>query len=143
MDFQERKSTYVINLRDSEAFLKDASNGLSYQKMKHVYEKRHPLMVDPKSGKKKHYPCCATRMGWHCCLKKWRKSDVRDLGVGVSVYFKMLKFFMALFLFFSVLAIPECILYFFANEQGIESYRTLNDFLSAFTLGNIGECKCS
>jgi len=41
-----------------------------------------------------------------------RKSDIRGMGVGVSVYFKFLKFMMALFLWFTLLSLPAYFLYF-------------------------------
>ena len=56
-------------------------------------------------------------MGWHMPFEKWRESDIRQLGVGISVYFKLLKFLSVLFLWFSILSIPAYIFYYSGSDQ--------------------------
>lgn len=93
---------------------KDADNGLSYTKMVAVTDNRHPRKVNKNGTKANHSWCCA-RTGWHCSCKTWRDSDIRDLGVGISVYFKFLKYMMLLFLWFGFLSIPAYFLYYTGN----------------------------
>ena len=58
------------------------------------------------------------------------------------VYFKMIKYFIALFLWFAFLSIPAYFLYYTGNMSGQEEL-SVKYVLSAFTLGNIGQCKFS
>jgi hypothetical protein len=78
--------------------------------MMHNYMNKHPHKVV--NGHRRPFSCCFTSFGWHCCCKSMRKSDIRGMGVGVSVYFKFLKFMMALFLWFTILSIPAYYLYY-------------------------------
>jgi hypothetical protein len=59
------------------------------------------------------------------------------MGVGISVYFKMLKFLMCLFLWFSFLSIPAYVFYSTGNEAGLKD-TSIKYVLSALSLGNIG-----
>ncbi|CDW91797.1 UNKNOWN [Stylonychia lemnae] len=135
-DQSKQKQKQRQNERDSEYYQKDASNGLSYTKMKQVINRLHPRVVI--DGVKRTYPLCKTKTGWHCACKSWRDSDIRELGVGISVYFKMLKFFMVLMLWFAFLSIPSYFLYYTGNETE-EKSNSIKFFLSAFSLGNIGQ----
>jgi hypothetical protein len=114
---------------------KDAENGLSYSKMKHVLSLRHPRKVV--KGERKSLSWCGSSTGWHCCCKRMRNSDIRDLGVGISVYFKFLKFIICLYLWFAILSLPAYLLYYSGNETGTQ-YKSIKYVLSAFSLGNIG-----
>ncbi len=58
-----------------------------------------------------------TTTGWHWCSKNARKSGIRNLGVGISVYFKLLKFMMILFLWFTFLSIPAYFFYITGNSS--------------------------
>lgn len=52
---------------------------------------------------KDYHPIKAST-GWHFPNEKLIKSDLSDLGVGVCNYFKLMKFYMILFLIFSLLS---------------------------------------
>ena len=78
--------------------------------MMHVMDMRHPRRV--KEGKMKSFSWCGTKTGWHCLCKSLRHSDLKELGVGVVVYFKMLKFLMCLFAWFIILSIPAYFFYY-------------------------------
>jgi hypothetical protein len=114
----------------------DASNGLSYSKMLYITNLRHPRRVE--DGKFKKFPLCKTKTGWHCCIKRFRKSDFGYLGTGTSLYFKMLKYLIFLFLILSILSVPS---YFFYIAGGEIDFSTIDikTILTFFTLGNIGE----
>ena len=107
--------------------------------MIHVVSTRHPRQAKP-DGTKVEHSCCRTRTGWHSSSKSWRHSDIRDMGVGISVYFKFLKFMMVLSIWFTLLSIPAYVLYVNGNQSGVVQLN-LKWALSAPTLGNIGQCK--
>lgn len=118
-----RNVSYEANLGDighldkraSIRWANDAENKLSYTKMMHVYNQRHPSRVI--NGHRVPHKCCVARTGWHCICKSMRTSDIRDLGVGISVYFKFLKFMMLLFLWFTFLSLPAYFFYYTGNES--------------------------
>lgn len=115
--------------------LRDADNKLSLERLNENYQANHFLNKELKP-----YPLCSTRTGWHCSSNKWRESDLRELGVGVTIYFKFLKFMMCLFIWFTFLSIPAYFFYFNGSES--DKYTSkLQYVLSAFTLGNLGQCK--
>ncbi|CDW73927.1 UNKNOWN [Stylonychia lemnae] len=124
------------SMQDANYWPQDAKNGLSYSKMKYVIETRHPRRV--RKGKRIPYSWCGSNTGWHCVCKSCKHSDLREMGVGVTVYFKMLKFLMILFLWFSFLSLPAYLFYYNGNEVSYDKL-TLKYFLSAFSLGNIGQ----
>lgn len=59
------------------------------------------------------------------------------MGIGVTAYFKMLKFLMFLFLWFSLISIPSFMFYYTGNDQTAEN-NSIKYILSAFSLGNVG-----
>ena len=122
--------------RASIVWANDADNNLSCAKMLHVVSVRHPRKVLA-TGERVTHSWCFTRTGYHCFCKSWRRSDIRDMGVGISVYFKFLKFMMLLFLWFSFLSIPAYFFYLSGNQSGVPD-TTIKYALSAPTLGNIG-----
>jgi len=87
------------------------------------------------------YPLFGTKTGWHCCSKSMRESDLRQLGVGITVYFKLLKFLMLLFLWFSFLSIPSYFFYYTSNPRNDEALGNFQMALTVFSLGNLGQCK--
>jgi len=103
--------------------------------MQMVYIQRHPHKVI--NGRRMSMKCCGAKTGWHCACKRMRESDFREMGVGISVYFKFLKFMMLLFLWFTVLSIPAYFFYYTGNQTPVQK-KDLNYALSALTLGNIG-----
>ena len=108
-------------------------NGLSYTKMTKVVEKRLP-----RKNNNEPFSVCGTKTGWHCCWKKYRKTDVAEMGIGMSLYFKMIKFFIFLFALFTIISIPSYI--FFTDGDGLcsISQSTPGIILSSITVGNLG-----
>ena len=68
----------------------DASNGLSYEKLKQVLNQRHVReeYLD-KNNRRRLRPrrLCKTQTGYLSCWKRCRKSDLDNYGVGVVFYF--------------------------------------------------------
>ena len=95
----------------------------------------HPLRKE--NGKYKTLPLCKTKVGCYCCCRGKTRSDLADLGIGITVYFKMLKFLMCLYLWMAFLSIPAYYFYYTGNESGIKE-TSLKYALSVFSLGNIG-----
>lgn len=87
----------------------------------------------------KRYKCCYTKTGWHCICRRFRKTDISNLGEGIVLYFMMLKYLICLFFFISILSIPA--LFFYYNGDAIDSrpYLNVGIALSAFSMGNLGE----
>ena len=83
---------------------------LSYTKM--INEINH---LEPRAytntGLIQQYPLGKSGTGWHSTDKRWRRSDLEQLGIGVNLYFKMLKYFSLLFLLFFILSIPSMVIY--------------------------------
>ena len=107
-------------------------NGLSFQRMQKMVERKLPR----KDGQ--HYNVCKTNSGWHCCCKKYRKTDMAELGIGLSLYFKMIKYFITLFGIFTLISIPLYV--YFTDGDGLCSVTssTSGVILSSITLGNLG-----
>ena len=83
----------------------------------------------------------------HICCRSYRKTDLAELGTGVCLYFKMLKFLMGLFLLFTVLSIPQYYFYWAGNNylmpQPNTDFNSIDYILSSLTIGNLGEAQIS
>lgn len=104
--------------------------------MEYITSKRHPRRKD-EAGDLQPFALCGSNLGCHTCIKSRRKSDLKDFGVGITLYFKMIKFLIYLFLCLSILCFPVFVIYWSGNESEIQF--TNKQALSALTLGNIGE----
>jgi len=77
----KRNETRVNKGEDSDndgTFAKDASNNLSYEKLKYTIDRRHPkktIMNQDGSISLEKWPLCKTRTGSHGCSKQSRSSD--------------------------------------------------------------------
>jgi hypothetical protein len=63
---------------------------------------------------------------------------VEELGLGMSIYFKQLKFMSILFLLFSLFSIPAFWLFYSGNEAQVKNFYDTKGIFSTFTLGNLG-----
>jgi hypothetical protein len=110
--------------------------------MMNEIEKRHPRKIV--NRKSQFYPLCRSHSGFHICCKRYRKSNLVELGSGICLYFKMLKFLMGLFFIFTVLSIPKYYFYWSGNNyltnqnSGID-FSGIDYVLSAVSIGNLGE----
>ncbi len=148
-----RLNSQINFLSEFKNFKKDASNGLSYDKMVYHIDKTHPRIIclSKKSKEKvflfiqidgelkfKKHQICGTSTGNNCCLKSCRKSDLSQYGPGIVIYFQFVKFLIYIGVFLTLLSLPAFILYqsgsLITNKQNPD----LTDLFSSFTLGNIG-----
>lgn len=81
---------------------------------------------------------CKSHTGWHIPYSKLMKSDLDSLGIGVVLYFKMLKTIGVVFLILSILSIPALMFYIGGNGSST-SIPHLPKVLSLTTMGNLGE----
>lgn len=104
-------------------------------------------LKDTKTGQvlKRHrlvrFKSCSTKTGWFVpfCGEKYRNSDLgEELGVGMSIYFKQLKYMACMFLFFTILSIPSFMLFYQGNESTNGNIYDSKSLFSTFTLGNLG-----
>eukprot|EP00347_Sterkiella_histriomuscorum_P015813 403355588 len=124
----------------TQIFPLDADNELSYSKLQTVIHQNHPRVeIEMKGGRKeyKQLPYGKTRIGWHCCCRPCRQSDISKYGEGVTYYFKMLKFLIILFSIASVINIPLFVLY--SVGGGTNNQTGLKYYLSGLSLAYMGE----
>jgi hypothetical protein len=116
------------NLEDQEIFLK-LEEEVRYQ---------HPIKKF-EDGRHEPFQVCVTETGLLGCGEKQAKSDLESLGLGMMLYFKILKAFAIVFFIIVVFNIP---LYFFYTinhqEYKVKSYQ---DILFKTTIGNVGSSK--
>jgi len=97
-------------------FQKDASNGLSHHKLRVLRYKCHPyIQVEGESrdldSKFRRFPVCGTRVGRHSLDPECRASDLSEFGVGLVLYFKFVKYLIAMFFVALLLSVPALILF--------------------------------
>lgn len=130
----------LSSLADGIAYARDASNGLSYEKMISVVGNNHPRLevIHPTTGqaRKEKLSICGTKTGcYNICSRKLRDSDFKPYGTGIVAYFHFLKYLMFMYLVMIILSGPALCFYFSGNWGVIKDFRTL---IVSFTLGNIG-----
>lgn len=120
----------------------DASNSLSYAKVKFEIDKVHPRksVVGPDGD---HdlvpFPCCKTKIGCFSCCYNLRTSDLSKDAPGIVLYFQFLKYMGAVFSILLVLGIPSMI--FFYHGQSENNIKDFNSAISALSIGNIEAAK--
>eukprot|EP00742_Colponemidia_sp_Colp-10_P003796 GILJ01004043.1.p1 GENE.GILJ01004043.1~~GILJ01004043.1.p1 ORF type:complete len:1123 (-),score=165.75 GILJ01004043.1:136-3504(-) len=117
----------------------DADNRLSYAKMKHETDRLHPRLVttDGTTEYLKPYPLCGTSTGWHFICGD-SVSGLSQYGVGVTLYFKFLKYLAMLFFFLCILNVPVIIYNYFGT-----ALRSDNLGLAYTTFANLGDAPLS
>jgi len=65
-------------------------------------------------------------------------SDLKDLGPGVTIYFKYVKYLMILFLVMAVITIPHIVLYVAGGTKDYTDSRSITSFFALTTMGNLG-----
>jgi len=111
---------------------------LSNSRMRNEINHREPRQVDEQDPELMHpFPIVGTSTGWHSTNKNHRKSDIEELGEGTCLYFKFLKYFMALLLIAAIISVPATVIY----SSGIEYDYVTDGFhkvLAYPTLGSLG-----
>ena len=98
-----------MNIRKDEL-----ESNLNYEKMCLVVSKNHAT-----NSKNQKYGigevCCQVEAGFHFCCGTSKYSDFEKFGVGISLYFKFIKYLICFFFIFVIISLP--ILYL--NIEGI------------------------
>eukprot|EP00825_Cyclidium_porcatum_P004408 TRINITY_DN1206_c0_g1_i7.p1 TRINITY_DN1206_c0_g1~~TRINITY_DN1206_c0_g1_i7.p1 ORF type:complete len:744 (+),score=124.66 TRINITY_DN1206_c0_g1_i7:165-2396(+) len=83
--------------------------------------------------------CCSSYTGRHGCFSTSEKSVFNDLGVGLTLYFKYVKYIICMLVLFIILSIPS--FYFsiraYTNVPDYDK-STLTNYIMATTIGSIG-----
>jgi hypothetical protein len=88
---------------------KEGHQNISYLKMMNEINFREARMKN-KEGEPVPISICA-RTGCHCSKRKYRLSDLGELGPGVNLYFKMLKYFSCCFFLFCMISLPSIFIF--------------------------------
>jgi hypothetical protein len=78
---------------------------------------KHPRKIV--NGEYREHSVCHTDTGSHIINKK--PSEIGYLGLGISLYFKMLKFLIVLFLLLTFINIP--MYYFYCSANSSNNYK--------------------
>jgi hypothetical protein len=125
-------------VEELRGYARDASNGLSHEKLQEYINLHHPRRINhPElSGDTfEKFPICGTKIGSLSCIKSDRHSELEQFGPGLVVYFQSLKYFTSLFIIMTILSLPSMMFYLSGNMT-IPS--DLKSALTAISLGNIG-----
>lgn len=108
-------------------------NGISYETMKYVESLRHPRQVSDSTRVK--FPCCKTKIGNIAFSENDRAitEAEQELGIGMTIYFRQMKFFALVFLIMSFVSIPSFIL--FNSSEGIGG----GSIFFKMSLANLGQ----
>ena len=89
-----------MNIRKDEL-----ESNLNYEKMCQVVSENHA-----RNSQNREYGrievCCEVETGFHCCCGTSQESEFNKFGVGITLYFKFLKYLIAFFFFFIILSLP-------------------------------------
>eukprot|EP00347_Sterkiella_histriomuscorum_P019608 403340984 len=145
-DEEDDGSTQVnsaLQRKGTSIFSKDASHGLSYEKMVYSVDKTHPrITIKDQTTLKTRYekhPFCKTKTGWNCCCRSQRHTDFAQYGSGIALYFQFLKHITLVLFIMSVLSIPSYIFYYSGNTAEDGKSTSVKYVLAALSLGNIGQ----
>jgi len=106
--------------------------GLSYDTMRYVASLRHPRHVY--NNERVKFKCCRAKFGKISLTEKERAiTDAEEeLGIGMTIYFRQMKFFAMIFMLLTIVSIPTYIL--FATTGPGEG----GSLFFKFSLGNMG-----
>ena len=98
--------------------------------------KAHPfVLVD---DERKKYPICETRTGYNCKSKHCRVTGLKEMGPGITIYFKYVKYMTVLFLIMSFVTLPHLVFFVGAGTKEYQRSKTISSFFGITTLGNLG-----
>jgi len=124
----------------------DIYNGmkLSETKMKNTIDQREPRTIDY-DDKMKEYGIFDTNTGKHSSDRAVRKSDIEDLGEGINMYFKFLKYFMKIFLICTIISGPAITVFSYGMQYDtvIDAYTKVTGLTTLGNLGSYMDMSCS
>jgi len=109
-------------------------SNLSYSKMISTVYHKSPRTFD-EQGIIMKVPLC-TKAGSHSDSRHKRRSNLNQLGTGVTLYLKMLKYFSWYFCAFTILSFPTMWIYIGGDAFDTKEISPVQ-FLSLATLGNL------
>lgn len=105
---------------------------LSFDKMKQVIDLNHPRKIV--NGEPKKLSLCSST--GRLAESNDLINNFDELGIGISLYFKLLKSLIVFFIFCSILSSP--LSYIYSTGSVAESQVGVKSILAAWTLGNLG-----
>lgn len=81
---------------------------------------------------------CGSSTGCHCSKRKYRLSDFDELGPGVNLYFKMLKYLSCCFFLFCLISVPSILIFIGGDGYLNEDMKTAG-LIMRTSLGNMDE----
>jgi len=87
----------------------------------------------------KKIPVCKSKTGCMGCCKKYENSDLMKTGLGMVIYFKIIKTFGIVF--FLICLFNILLFYVFTNSNKELKINSPQDALFKTTIGNIGSSK--
>jgi hypothetical protein len=124
------------NMLDSDLD-SDQPEHISYKKMMNEMLQREARHIDDK-GHNVLYQVCGSKVGRHSSSRKNRVSELEDLGPGIVLYFKMLKYFQCCFFMFTLISIPILMLCI-SGHAYVNEPMVVSRWLSSLSLGGIDE----
>lgn len=126
--------------RQDPHFNPESRPNISYLKMKNEINYREARTKN-KEGELVPISICGSSVGCHCSRRSFRKSDIDELGPGVGLYFKMLKYLSCLFFLFIILSVPSLAI-FLSGESYINSdLHPAIYWVTSTTMGSLNEFK--
>lgn len=121
-------------------FNPESRSNISYLKMKNEINYREARTRN-KAGDLVPISICGSTVGCHCSKRRWRKSDIDELGPGIGLYFKMIKYLAGLFLFFVFLSLPSVAI-FLSGEAFVHlELHPAIYWITSTTMGSLNEFK--
>ena len=85
--------------------------GLSYETRQYIENLRHPRQVI--EGERVRFRCCSTKIGRFSLSgnEKTITEAEEELGIGMTIYFRQMKFFALIFTILTLISVPSFILF--------------------------------
>lgn len=138
LEYLKEQDEEAIEWPVDAVFNPQLKKSLSYSKMINELNHREPRQYSL-THQVEPIPICGSTTGCHCSLKRCRKSTVKQLGPGINLYLKMLKFFASLFLVFALMSIPTYLIYY--NNNNLDARSPWPDQLQMLSLGTMSQHK--
>jgi hypothetical protein len=116
------------DLEDQEIFLK----------LENEVRLQHPIKYY-KDGRYQSFEVCNSEAGLLGCGEKQAKSDLDSLGLGMMLYFKIVKAFAIIFFIIVIFNTP--LYYFYSINHKEFQVKSYQDVLFKTTIGNVGSSK--
>lgn len=81
---------------------------------------------------------CCLDTGCHFLCSTTEKSPFDKFGIGISLYFRLVKTLICYFFIFSILAVPAIYFGVISFQEGDNSNDQFNDYLMSTTIGSLG-----